>query len=333
MNEHNEEIEILNKALEIVSRCLKKEEEYYFHAEIVVDAIISIDQEGCILFCNCAARKMFLYGDEIIGKNIISLMPERYRQRYKNGILTYKKTHVPMVIGKTIEMIGLKKNGTEFPIEISVSESDKDMRCYFVGIIRDITEKKRSERALLDNCNRLKELSVRDSLTNLYNRSYAFQVLEVELNRAKRYQKSLSCLMIDIDYFKKINDFYGHPFGDKVLVCFSSLLQDMVRSTDIVSRYGGEEFLVVLPEINIHGAMDFAERLRAAISQCKIENKEKHLNVTISISIGVSSFQEENDSKEEIISQADKALYEAKKTGRNRVCCYKQLSKQLYERV
>lgn len=319
--ENYKKIRVLNKALNIVTNHVKMEVNHYALVETFVDAIISANQEGRIVYCNPAAKKMFGYQEEIIGCDITVLMPERYRIKYQIGMTKYINTGLTRIMGQTIELVGLKKDGIEFPIELSVSASMVDDRYFFTGIIRDITERKCTEFKLLESNRKLQELSIKDSLTNLYNRRHTFHVMEIEFNRAKRYQKSLSCLMIDIDYFKNINDLYGHPFGDKVLVHFSSFLLNMIRSTDIVSRYGGEEFLVILPDVDIKGAMDFAERLREAVSKHTIEDKERNINAALSISVGVSSFTDSTLNKEEIISQADKALYEAKRSGRNRVCC------------
>ena len=324
MNSHEEEIKALNRSVEILSRQVKiLEERYRAITETVVDAIISIDEAGRIIFCNPATKKIFGYEDEIIGSNITTLMPERYRNAHKNGMKRYLNTDIPKIIGSTVEVVGVKKDGIEFPIELSLSAWRTDARCYFTGIIRDITERKQMEHILIEDNKKLEELSIRDSLTNVYNRRYAYQVLESEFNRAKRYKTPLSCLLIDIDHFKKTNDQYGHIFGDKALVNFASLLQKMKRTTDIVSRFGGEEFLVILPDIDMKGAADFAERLRETISKLKIEDKEKNICAVLTISIGACSFTENTANITELLHQADIALYEAKRLGRDSVCCYK----------
>lgn len=324
MNSHEEEIKRLNGVLEILSRQVKMlEERYRAITETVVDAIISIDEEGHIIICNPATKKIFGYEDEIIGSNITTLMPERFRNAHQSGMNRYLNTGIPRIIGRTVEVVGMKKDGIEFPIELSLSTWRTDERCYFTGIIRDITERKQMEHILIEDNKKLEELSIRDSLTNVYNRRYAYQVLESEFNRSKRYKTPLSCLLIDADHFKKINDQYGHPFGDKVLVNFASLLQKMARTTDIVSRFGGEEFLVILPDIDMKGAAGFAERLRETISKQKIECKEENICVVLTISIGACSFTENTANITELLHQADIALYEAKRLGRNRVCCYK----------
>ncbi len=324
MNKNDEDTKALNRALEIMSGHVSfLEERYRVLTETVIDGIITIDKKESIVFCNPAAKKMFGYNDEIIGNNITILMPERFRQAHRMGIKRYLETGSPSIIGKTIELVALKKDGTEFPIELSLSVWKGDERCYFTGIIRDITERKQMEDSLREVNKKLENLSIRDCLTNLYNRRYAYEVLESEYNRAKRYNKALSCLMIDIDYFKRINDLYGHLFGDKVLSYFSSFLSGMIRSTDVISRYGGEEFLIILTEVNMKGAVDFAERLRDAISRHKVEDKEKNIHIALTVSIGVSSYTGHVSDKEELVSHADMALYEAKRMGRNKVCCYK----------
>ncbi|MEP9411780.1 MAG: diguanylate cyclase [Candidatus Brocadia sp.] len=314
---------------EISKKISLLEAQYLSLAEAVVDAIISIDEKSCIIFCNSSTKKMFGYGDEIIGKDVTILMPERYRQAHRHGLKRYIDTGLPKIIGNTVELVGLQKDGTEFPIEMSLSVWRNDEQCFFTGIIRDITERKRMERCLLEANKKLEELSIRDSLTNVYNRRYVYRVLDGEFQRAKRYKRPFSCLLIDVDYFKKINDQHGHLFGDRVLVDLASVLLKITRSTDVISRFGGEEFLVILPDIEMEGALDFAERVRCAVSKLRIEDKEKSICTVLTVSIGISTFTVNTSNVEELINQADIALYEAKRLGRNRVCCYSPDLKQL----
>ncbi len=321
----NRIVEIISKdVLETISRDIRTiENRYLALTETVTDAIISIDSEGRIIFYNSTTMKMFGYDTDIIGKNITILMPERCRQPHREGLNRYISTGISKIIGNIVEMTGLRKDGTEFPVEMSLSEWRNDGQYFFTSIMRDITERKHMEHSLREANKKLEELSVKDCLTDLYNRRYACQVLEKEFKRAARYKNPLSCLMIDIDYFKQINDLYGHHFGDKVLVYFSSFLLEMKRYTDVISRYGGEEFLVILPDVDIHGAVNFSERVRNTISKLRIEDKERNIHTFLNISVGISSFTEQTRSAEELICQADMALYEAKRQGRNRVSFYK----------
>lgn len=310
--------------LETMSRDMRTlEDRYLALTETVIDAIISIDSNGRIVFCNPTAMKMFGYEHDLMGKNITILMPARCREAHRKGMNRYMSTGISKIMGNIVEMSGLRKDGTEFPIEMSLSVWRNDGQCFFTGIIRDITERKQMERNLREANKKLEELSIRDDLTYLYNRRYACRVLEKEFVRAARYHNHLSCLMIDIDYFKRINDLYGHRFGDKVLVYFSSFLLEMKRYTDIVSRYGGEEFLLILPDVNMDGAVNFAERLRNTISKLRIGDKEGAIHVVITISVGISSYTKDIHCSEELICQADMALYDAKRQGRNRVRCHK----------
>jgi two-component system cell cycle response regulator len=139
-------------------------------------------------------------------------------------------------------------------------------------------------------------------------------MLDYALERCKRYQETLSVLMLDVDFFKQINDTYGHMTGDKVLTAVAAAIKQSIRTVDIAGRYGGEEFIVILPNIDIEGAAIVAERLRQAILEIRIEGSE----IEASASFGVSSYAE-NDDTEFLVNRADLALYKSKRNGRNRV--------------
>lgn len=154
------------------------------------------------------------------------------------------------------------------------------------------------------------ELSVRDALTGIYNRRFMKVYLDNRISMLKRASEKISVLMADIDYFKKYNDTNGHQAGDELLRKMSKLLQDSLRSEDIVFRYGGEEFMIFLDHTDKKGAQLVAERMRNTVS----------VYMPATISIGVATFPEDGDNFEALISQADTALYKAKDEGRNRVC-------------
>lgn len=158
-----------------------------------------------------------------------------------------------------------------------------------------------------------KELSFLDGLTNIYNRRYFDETMLKELERAKRYSKKFSLLMMDLDDFKKFNDSYGHIAGDKLLVEFSNIVVSTIRKIDFVFRYGGEEFAVFLPETNIEEITPMLERI--------LEKVRTKLSITVSI--GVAEFDPQKDqdkTAEDIVADADKALYEAKNTGKDKYC-------------
>ncbi|MDQ1272606.1 MAG: hypothetical protein QG591_1236 [Planctomycetota bacterium] len=174
---------------------------------------------------------------------------------------------------------------------------------------------------LLDAREVLRKKIIYDNLTGLYSRHYMVEILEKEYARALRHQTDLSCLLIDIDYFKVINDTFGHVFGDSVLREFSACLKLVARKYDFIFRYGGEEFMILLPNTGIDGARSVAEKIR---SICESKVYKDGINVTIAtVSIGVSSVKNHQPSESnELIAFADKALYRSKSKGRNRVSVY-----------
>ncbi len=168
--------------------------------------------------------------------------------------------------------------------------------------------------------NRLYEISVLDGLTGLYNRRYLEKRLAKEVSYSRRYSKTLTLLMLDIDYFKKLNDTYGHQAGDHALKTVSAQLHDSLREYDIVARYGGEEFSVILPTTSKSKGAMIADRLRENIQNQKIRHRDKDLPVTVSV--GLASFPEEADGIETLMARADKSLYRAKESGRNRIAIW-----------
>lgn len=165
------------------------------------------------------------------------------------------------------------------------------------------------------------ELALTDALTQIYNRRYFEELLRRETERANRYRQKFSLMMIDVDDFKKHNDTYGHVEGDKVLKDIASAILYKIRSTDYVARYGGEEFAVIAPQTDKEGASVLAARLINLIAgkEFLLNNSQK---IKISISAGVSTFNEDAQTKEELINHADEALYQAKKIGKNRACLF-----------
>lgn len=155
--------------------------------------------------------------------------------------------------------------------------------------------------------------SLRDGLTGLYNHAYCHQSIDTELKRCSRYGTTVSLMMIDIDDFKDINDRYGHQEGDKVLAMMGSIIEEETRDCDICCRYGGEEFVVILPSSDISETTALAERLSAKIEQSLPSDRK------VTVSIGVASCGHNSNTPQSLIKKADSALYEAKAAGKNRV--------------
>lgn len=180
-----------------------------------------------------------------------------------------------------------------------------------IVIIEDITKRKKMEKEL-------EKLATTDSLTGAKNRRSFLQFFEQELSRSQRYGHKLALLMMDIDHFKDINDTYGHDTGDKVLKLLVAEAHGILRGTDMFSRWGGEEFIVLLPESHDHQASTVAERLRGNLSKIEISTDSGAL-IRFTVSIGMTVVENKNDLLDDIVKKVDKALYMAKKQGRNRV--------------
>lgn len=216
------------------------------------------------------------------------------------------------------------RKGRSFSIEYAITRKDgrqvwvwergcgveqDDGTAFLEGVVLDITDRKELE-------NELEELATRDPLTGLLNRREFSRVLEEELERARRYERPMALVWIDFDHFKEVNDSWGHAAGDAVLCAVSRTLEDSVRSVDAVGRFGGEEFVIVLPEMDIEGARDMAERLRQRVSRKPTLLESGH-SVPLTISIGVAVFPVHGHSLDTLCGAADKAMYQAKMQGRD----------------
>ncbi|MDH5407679.1 MAG: diguanylate cyclase [Gammaproteobacteria bacterium] len=307
------------------------------------DGIITADINGEILLVNHAIERDFGYSQqELIGQSINLIMTEGMGNKHDAYIKDYMEANGPSMVGRMIEVEGKRKDGTVFPIEITVSEARINQNIIFTGIIRDITERKATESKLKDTMQELEfakkalelannqlqnantellDQSQHDALTGLANRRYLSKVIQHEWFRNQRSKKSLSIILLDIDFFKEFNDDYGHQAGDDCLVKISRALEKQLsRTSDFIARYGGEEFIVLLPDTDQDGALHLAEKMRVAISNLKIEHKSSAAADHVTISGGVASTIPAPDgSCEKLISAADDALYQAKNTGRNSI--------------
>ncbi len=404
----------------------------------IVDGVITMDEFGVVETFNPAAVQIFGYtAPEVIGNNVSMLMPEPYHSQHDEYLERYRTTGETHIIGVGREVVGKRKNGNTFPLDLALNEMWLNGRRYFTAIARDITNRKHAEEQLLSaslysrslieasldplaiinmegkimdvneamvrttgvtrnlligselsgyftdpekafayyqeaisnghvsNCpatirhvsgkltdvlynagvfhnekgeiagisvkarditerkraEQAEELASRDSLTGLYNHRAFLSMLKEEVTRAERYNHPVSLLMLDIDYFKRVNDTWGHLAGDAVLKGLSDLLMKQARSIDRVCRYGGEEFTVILSETDDTMAMSIAERFRLAVESQSF-NIGDAKTVGITVSVGVASYPQHVNSLEGLVKFSDIALYAAKGGGRNQVRCY-----------
>jgi diguanylate cyclase (GGDEF)-like protein len=231
----------------------------------------------------------------------------------------------------------LEKQGIEIPVIFSTGHGDEMIAAkaiqsgaydylpkakintdHLVRVVAHTLEKHRLKTEVRQAMQAMAEMSVRDDLTGLYNRRYMNDLLEREFSRAKRYHHDLSCLLLDVDFFKQVNDAYGHIFGDQVLKEFAGHLKANVRDSDFCFRYGGEEFMVLLPNTAIDGANQTAEKLRGFVEDQTFSDGSATAHITISIG-SVSLLKHRPADERILLAYADKALYRAKSEGRNRL--------------
>lgn len=276
------------------------------------DAIITADGAGNIVGWNRGAEKIFGYNEtDICGQSMIRIIPARYRDRHLSGMSRVQAGGEAKVMEKTVEMDGLRKDGTEFPIEFSLARWETADRRFFTAILRDITERKRYQE-------NLEYFAVHDALTGLLNRHSLRAMLNRSLAKAKRGTMT-SLLYMDLDNFKEVNDSFGHGLGDEVLITLAGILKQELRTEDVVFRLGGDEFAVLLDGMGSREALAAAERLRSVVKAYPFEFGGRVFPLSLSIGlIQIDGTLAAGD----LLSQADAAMYRAKARGKNRVEVY-----------
>ncbi|MEE4164520.1 MAG: diguanylate cyclase [Desulfocapsaceae bacterium] len=216
--------------------------------------------------------------------------------------------------------------GNMKPFSLIIQEANEELQrlnLSYEQVVLELKQAKQNAEALAiglkEANNKLRELAIRDELTGLHNHRYFQEQLELEITRCGRYKHPLSLLLLDLDFFKKVNDTYGHPAGDHVLREVGKALSSLVRVNDTVARYGGEEFAIILPETATSGGKVLAQRVRRGVEQLQISFAKQSIPITVSIGLACTDMTAEGMGRTELISKSDQALYKAKHEGRNRV--------------
>ncbi|MPY23860.1 sensor domain-containing diguanylate cyclase [Shewanella sp. YLB-07] len=276
------------------------------------DGIITMDDKQRIQLFNHASENIFGYSaNEIIGKSITKLMQKKFRSSHSNYIKQFADSDIQSRdMLSRVMIMAVKKDKSEFPVEITISKISINGKIEFTAIIRDISNR-------IAFIEKLQHQVNTDNLTGLYNRNYFDTQIKDIYHQYKRFGHSFCVLMLDLDKFKVVNDTYGHLIGDKVLQEFAKKAQEVLREVDLLVRFGGEEFIALLPNTQLEAAKDVANRIRNCISQQMVLS-QNHEPVTFTVSIGVAEIATDDDT-ESIVKRADEGLYRAKKSGRNRV--------------
>ncbi len=309
----------------------------------VGDAVVCSDQAGTIELFNPAAERIFGWpAAEILGRNVSVLMPGPHARRHDGYMRRYVNGGAPRVIGIGRETVGRRRDGSEFPMSLTMTEGTADGRRIFTAVIRDVSEQRRVRDELerhraelealvrertraLEAANRQLEMqAMQDALTGVANRRRFDEVLDAEIRRAARSSSPLSLLMCDVDYFKAFNDHHGHVEGDRCLRRVAQLLATHGRRAgDLTARYGGEEFAVLLPDTPGDVALVMAEARREAVWREGIENQgAPGARVTLSIGVACLAHGAPLSDGARLLGRADRALYRAKRDGRNVVVAY-----------
>lgn len=279
------------------------------------EGLILLDSQGRVSAANPKAEKLLGWSEQtLIGEDFHALLYEDDRDGRKPSPL--KHAH------KTGRLVHIEedrfrtKSGEFLPVAFTAAPFlFDDEPGGAVLTFEDITERKQARE-------KLAHLAAHDSLTGLANRGEIERCLDKTLAQAQRHSRSLSVCLLDVDRFKPVNDEYGHQAGDRVLRVIGDRLRHKTRRADCVGRYGGEEFLLVLPDTGLGGARSLGELIRQDIESREMDIGDAGSPLKVTVSVGVAAVHDRSTSADELVKQADEALYQAKGSGRNRVCTY-----------
>jgi len=269
------------------------------------DGIISVDENHRIVLFNNAASEIFKTPkSEAVGRKLETLIPTRFREKhssYLNGFARSPIKSRPME--SRVSVMGLRSDGSEFPVEVTIAKINVGSRTEFTAVVRDI-----SERAKL--MEELQRAAIHDPLTGIHNRRHLSRILHDEIERCRRFDHVLTLAMIDLNNFKDINDTYGHQAGDEVLVAFARTIAQHLRDVDTLGRWGGDEFMVIWPETEEAQAETVMDTIRARLAE--VADTLSVPDIDIAFSVGLYETDGSLEARE-LVLRADDRLYRDKK--------------------
>lgn len=303
--------------------------------------VLVLDAELRLVFINqFIARRADLQPEDVQGKSLFDVfadVPQAWLQRKLQGVLAlqvpaFSSWEQRQYIFKLPHLRPLSSDSQYMAQNCSMLPltAPDGVSRYICLLIEDATDAYVYQQQLQQSVARLQLANRTDGLTGVLNRSYWQQQLSYEIQRAERYQHPLSLLLFDLDKFKQLNDRYGHLGGDAVLVALCARVATLLRDTDLLGRYGGEEFGVILPETDLTGAMQVAQRICNAVAGQPMHYEQQ--TIRASVSLGVAAFTA-GQSTDELIQQADEALYTAKRQGRNQAVAWRPVNSEYLKKV
>ena len=278
------------------------------------DGIIVLDERGVILFCNASVEDLFLHAPEsLVGQPLEVVLPPRSRKNHHQHLSGFANgpADARYMGSRNSFIVGYRADGTEVNLGATILRMLTEDGLIFVAVLRDLTERHGYQYQLeqLANTDPLSGLNNRRAFTNLASRHIA---------RCREIHAPVSLTLFDVDHFKSINDRYGHDIGDTVICEFANLLKSATQAGDLLARWGGEEFILLMPEANLVRSGAIAEMVRRNVQVLEF-GQPNGLNLRITISAGVICSTEADETLDNMIRRSDHALYAAKEGGRNRV--------------
>ncbi len=282
--------------------------------EAAANAIAITDKHGTLQWVNRAWVTLTGYSkEESIGQNVRIIKSGKHDQAF------YRKMWQTILAGEVWrgELVNRRKDGSLYYEEETITPvlDDQGNVTHFIAIKLDITERKEAESSL-------ERLARTDALTGINNRRHLFELAVHEFEVARRYGHPLSVIMLDLDHFKDVNDTFGHAVGDQILQSVTQVARSQLRDVDLIGRYGGEEFVIILPVTSARQSSLVAERIRGGVESLRIETDKGPASVTLSLGIAEMFHAPQDGSVDDMIRRADEALYAAKKAGRNRAVIF-----------
>lgn len=288
----------------------------FFHKIVreMDDGIVAVDASGNIVFCNRSAEQLFQVGrDELNGKPLETILPHRFRDDHAHHLRAFQEgdADARYMGSRKSHVVGLRADGSEVNLGATILRTTGECGPVFIAVVRDLTER-------LGYQSELERLANTDPLSGLYNRRAFTNLATQELQRCRQARAPVCLFLFDLDHFKQINDNYGHDVGDKVICEFAEFLKPVFQSGDILGRWGGEEFIALMPNTSAQRATTIAEIIRRNIEILRFVGKLGH-DLPLTTSVGITCDLRSEASLDDLIKQADRALYAAKSSGRNRV--------------